>query len=192
MDLTLDWSKPLAPPSAGIDFVTDSVAVAPDGTVLVLDAVKSKVSRFASDGKLLGSWGKPGHGKGQFDFLREGETVLISGIAVGPDGTVFVADEGNYRIQAFDPSGKFLRAFGGQGAGGGTFQRVVGVATDGRGFVYATDGDAPRFSLQEYDSKGAFVAEFAAKGAGEDHISRNGARQPGRPPTARSTWATTS
>jgi len=49
--------------------------------------------------------GKSGAGPGEFSFPH--------GIAIGPNGRVFVADTGNKRVQAFDPEGKFLFEIGG-------------------------------------------------------------------------------
>ena len=54
------------------------VAIAPDGTILVLDAGDGRVQRLAPDGSPLGSFGSLGSGPGQFD--------RPSGIAVDADG----------------------------------------------------------------------------------------------------------
>ena len=47
-----------------------------------------------------GGWGERGTAEGEFDYP--------SGIAVSPDGKVYVADCGNCRIQYFTPTGSFL------------------------------------------------------------------------------------
>ena len=65
--------------------------------------VNSRVAKASNRGEWLMSWGSIGSGPGQFDTPH--------GIAVAPNGEVYVADRGNRRIQIFDQSGKFLRQF---------------------------------------------------------------------------------
>jgi hypothetical protein len=55
-------------------------------------------------GTFLGKWGSYGSGDGQFDYPY--------GVAVAPDGTVYVADSGNHRIQRFSATGAFLGKVG--------------------------------------------------------------------------------
>ncbi len=77
-----------------------NVALSPDGDVYVSDGYgNARVHRFASDGRLLSSWGEPGDGPGQFRIPH--------GIAVDPAGTVYVADRENSRIQLFSPTGAY-------------------------------------------------------------------------------------
>src|SRR5207248_5131536 len=81
-----DWSSDVC--SSDLDlYVTDGYG-------------NARVHRFAPDGCLRHSWGDPGRAPGQFN--------LPHGIAVGPDGTVYVADRENSRVQRFDPEGAFL------------------------------------------------------------------------------------
>lgn len=54
-----------------------------------------------------------------------------TGIAVGPRGNVFVADQGNDRIQKFTAGGGFLTQFGTQSRGPGYTVAAVAVAPDG-------------------------------------------------------------
>ena len=78
-----------------------NLALASDGTMYVADGYgNARVHRFSPDGRLLGSWGEPGAGPGQFH--------LPHGIAVDAAGTVWVADRENSRLQLFSPAGEFL------------------------------------------------------------------------------------
>src|SRR6185369_3048668 len=81
-----------------------NIALAADGSIYASDGYgNARVHKFAADGKLLFSWGEPGSGPGQFHVPH--------GIAVDPNGTVFVADRENSRIQLFTSEGKFLYAW---------------------------------------------------------------------------------
>jgi DNA-binding beta-propeller fold protein YncE len=78
-----------------------NVALSPEGDVYVSDGYgNARVHKFAPDGRLLLSWGEPGAGPGQFR--------LPHGIAVDRQGTVYVADRENSRIQLFTPDGQYL------------------------------------------------------------------------------------
>lgn len=77
-----------------------NLAVAPGGDLYISDGYgNARVHHFAPDGRLVRSWGEPGEGPGQFH--------LPHGIAVDADGTVFVADRENSRLQLFSPAGDF-------------------------------------------------------------------------------------
>lgn len=78
-----------------------NLAVAPNGDLYVSDGYgNARIHHFAWDGRLIRSWGEAGAGPGQFRIPH--------GIAVDADGTVFVADRENSRIQLFSPTGQFL------------------------------------------------------------------------------------
>ena len=63
---------------------------------------------------ILLTWGETGHEPGQL--------FQPTGIAVAADETVFVADTGNHRIEAFDADGTFLWTFGESGEAPGQFR----------------------------------------------------------------------
>ncbi len=87
--------------SAGPFNMPTNLALAPNGEMYVSDGYgNARVHRFAPDGELLGSWGEPGAGPGQFHVPH--------GIAVDQHGTVYVADRENSRLQLFSPTGQFL------------------------------------------------------------------------------------
>jgi DNA-binding beta-propeller fold protein YncE len=78
-----------------------NLAVAPNGDLYVSDGYgNARVHHFRPDGAIVGSWGEPGGGPGEFR--------LPHGIAVHPDGRVYVCDRENDRLQVFDPDGVYL------------------------------------------------------------------------------------
>jgi hypothetical protein len=90
--------------AAGPFNTVTNVAVAPDGEIYAADGYgNARVHRFAVDGTLLGSWGEPGSGPGQFN--------LPHGIAVDRGGRVYVADRENSRVQIFSRDGVFREAW---------------------------------------------------------------------------------
>lgn len=78
-----------------------NLALSPTGDFYVSDGYgNARIHRFSPDGKLLHSWGAPGGGPGEFRVPH--------GIAIDRQGTVFVADRENSRIQLFTAHGQFL------------------------------------------------------------------------------------
>ena len=64
-----------------------------------------------SSGVFARKWGTEGTGEGQFKFPV--------GVAVASDGSVYVADAGNYRVQKFTAEGVFISKWGAEGTGDG-------------------------------------------------------------------------
>src|SRR3954471_20349901 len=60
--------------------------------------------------------------------------------AVGPDGSVYVADQYSHAIQVFGPDGTFRRELGSAGSGPGELSSVGAVAVAADGSVYVADG----------------------------------------------------
>lgn len=113
------------------------VAVNRAGTrVYVVDAgdvenEQHRVVVYDGSGKKLFTLGKRGSAPGEFNFPVAAATA--------PDGTLYVLDAGNFRVQAFTPDGKFLRSFGSLGNAFGQFARPRGIAVDDDGNVYVSD-----------------------------------------------------
>jgi sugar lactone lactonase YvrE len=77
-----------------------NLALGPSGDLYVSDGYgNARVHRFAPDGRLIQSWGEPGSGPGQFHVAH--------GIAVDRDGTVYIADRENSRLQVFNADGVY-------------------------------------------------------------------------------------
>jgi DNA-binding beta-propeller fold protein YncE len=108
--------------------------------------------------------GMPGAGPGQFNTPHD--------IAVASDGSLYVADSGNHRIQHLSPSGEVLNGWGtyaNSAAGdapGGTFNEPWGVALapDGSA-VYVADTWNHR--VQKFTADGQFVSQWGYFGTAE-------------------------
>jgi hypothetical protein len=171
--LTLGTSgKPSDTGVTGMDFRTilraappfnypTNLALSPEGDLYVTDGYgNARVHKFTADGRLLFSWGEPGTGPGQFR--------LPHGIAVDGQGTVYVADRENSRLQLFSSEGKFLAEWT-------DVVRPCQVIIDGAGHVYvaelgfvagmwpgtsAPSADAPGGRLSIFDRNGALQARW--------------------------------
>jgi outer membrane protein assembly factor BamB len=140
----------LSPEATGIDDPL-AVAVGPDGDIYVTDT-SMRVARIRPDGTIL-RWGSPGAGDGQFDFLAAAANANAHGsIAVAPDGTVYVSDSDNHRIQVFTPDGRYLDQFGSIGSEPGQFTIPFDLGVDANGNVYAVDDGLRR--LTKFDPSG--------------------------------------
>ena len=115
-----------------------AAAEAPDGEIYVSDGYgNSNVHRFAAGGRLLRTWGGPGHGPGTF--------TTPHAIAVDRRGRVLVADRENNRVQVFDREGTFVAEWG-------DFYHPMQIWIDDRGLVFVTD-QIPRISLLTPDGE---------------------------------------
>ncbi len=97
-------------------------------------------------------------------------------VAVGPDGSVYVADQYSHAIQVFAPDGTFRRELGSSGKGPGGLSSVGAVAVAADGSVYVADGAdrIDRFAadgtlLDSWGESGSGVGEFRfGAGGGND------------------------
>ena len=128
-----------------------AVAVAADGSVYVADGA-DRIDRFAADGSLLNSWGRSGDGPGEFRFGAGGgnDSGAGGGIAIGPDGTVYVADTRNDRVQRFAADGSNPVVI----IPNGQVVRPQGLAVVGSRLIVA---DNWRHKLAVYDTGGRFI-----------------------------------
>ena len=113
-------------------------------------------------GKYVESWGTAGSGDGQFDLNDHLQNPDGFGaIAFAPDGSFFVGDVGNHRIEKFDSKRRFVKRWGSFGNGDGTFGQVTSVATDGK-TVLVGDGDGG--DIQAFDLDGTYLRRFGRNG----------------------------
>jgi uncharacterized protein (TIGR03663 family) len=113
------------------------VATAGDGTTYVVDQGNARVQRFSADGGFVGIWGGA---EGEIEFARTENGLGPTGIAVGPDDLVYVADTWNHRVVVLSPSGEIVRELGAPAGADGT--REAADIGDDPG---AVDDDAGAF-----------------------------------------------
>ncbi len=147
-----------------------NVAVSESNEIYISDGYgNARIHRFAEDGTLLGSWGGPGRGGGQFQTPH--------GICIDRRGIVYVADRENDRIQRFSPTGEFLGEWTGIRRPGDVFvtdDDLVFVAEMGYvaglvvGMARPTAATPPsRVTIRDLDGqvKAGFGGDEAAAGA---------------------------
>jgi DNA-binding beta-propeller fold protein YncE len=123
--------------------------------------------RFNSEGAFVQEWGGRGSAPGQL--------LQPTGIAIGADGNILVADAGNQRIQKFTPDGALLDMWSseaqtvGERATPVAVQRapdegviatglLIAAAPDGTIYV-ANDGSEPR--VQRFRPDGTFLGDWS-------------------------------
>ncbi len=84
---------------------------------------------------------------------EEGEFNLALQVTAAKDGTVYVTDSGNFRVQAFSADGNFKLAFGKVGRKTGNFARPKGIATDPEGNIYVVDSAFGNFQIFSSDAQ---------------------------------------
>jgi hypothetical protein len=128
------------------------------GNIWVASPFDNQYWIFNPDGKFLEGWGTPGAGPGQFKLTSNDPSPdANSAIAFAPDGSFYVTDTGNYRVEKFDKNRHFLTMWGSFGTGDGQFANPKGIATDGK-TVYVADD--PRRDVQAFDADGRFLRSF--------------------------------
>lgn len=136
--------------------------VAPDGSIYVADTDNHRIVHFSPDGTVLHEWGT-------FGDITTGDAPGGTfnqpwGIAIGTDGSVFVSDLWNHRIQKFTPDGKFIRGWGifGQGETPESFWGPRDVEVSPNGEVFVSDTGNKRIVV--FNEEGEFITQFGSPG----------------------------
>lgn len=159
-DLILDAARQ---PSLNLN-APRSLAFAKDGTFYVADSRNHRILHLDTQGNILHQWGA--YADGTSIPAGPGTFNEPWGVAVAADGTVYVADTWNHRIQRFTADGRFLTSWGvfGQGETPESFYGPRGLAVDSKGRVYVTDTGNKRVVV--FDANGKFITQFGLAGFG--------------------------
>jgi uncharacterized protein (TIGR03663 family) len=143
------------------------IALAPDGTLYVTDSRNHRILHLDQSGDLLHAWGEFGASDYNANVMAEPGTFNEPwGVAVGPDGSVYVADTWNNRIQKFTAEGEFITMWGQFGAAESDlhFWGPRGIAVDEQGRVFITDTGNKRVVI--FDENGTPLTSFGGAGMG--------------------------
>jgi sugar lactone lactonase YvrE len=142
--------------------------VTPDGNVLITDTGNARVIEYTQDGKFVKMWGKKFSGSGTPGPLDFNEPV---GLAVAPNGDVFVADYWNKRIvhftKDFEPVGQPI-SVPSWGSNAVTNRPYLALLLDGR--LLATDPENGKVLV--FNADGSKAAEYAVPGAAQGASAR--------------------
>jgi uncharacterized protein (TIGR03663 family) len=151
------------------------VAIAPDGTILVVDSGNARVERFRADGSFLDIWGESDLGS---IFTRTANGLGPTGITVGPDGMTWVADTWGHRVVALDANGQVTRAIGGatvdlgddptrvsESPGSFFGPRAIAISEDA---IYIVDTGNER--VQKFAPDGTFERAWGGHGSGPGQL----------------------
>lgn len=112
--------------------------------LFVTDVGDQSVKVFLKGGELLRKFGQPGAKKGQLLFPN--------GIFIKKDGTVFVADSNNSRVQVFGATGKYLFSITAE------LKLPRGLAIDSLDRLHVADALSRQVSV--FDSGGKFLFSY--------------------------------
>ncbi|MEQ1637181.1 MAG: hypothetical protein ABL903_10845 [Methylococcales bacterium] len=136
------------------------VAIAPDGSMWVADLAKHRLHHFHSDGTFIGQFGTYGY----LDYPFPGDSSYPIPFALAADGSVWVADSYNNRIQHFTSDGVMIKQFGIQGYGDGQFNNPSAIAVAPDKGIWVADTGNNR--LQNFNPDGSYIGQFGSEGLG--------------------------
>jgi DNA-binding beta-propeller fold protein YncE len=137
-----------------------AIAYAPKTDSFFVVDRRARVQHIDRNGAFLNDWMMPEQRYGK-----------PTGISVGPDGNVYVADTHYNQVAVYSPQGQPLRTFGTYGTGDGQFIWPTDVAFDDRGRIFVSEyGDNDR--IQVFDADGKYLFKFGSFGQADGQFSR--------------------
>ena len=130
-----------------------------DDSFFVVDRL-ARVQHIDREGNYLSHWTMP-----------DAQNGKPTGVTVGPDGNVYLADTHYQRVMVYAPDGTFVRKWGSMGKDPGQFIYPTDVAFDEKGHVFVSEyGDNDR--IQVFTQQGEFLYTFGKPGRGPGELAR--------------------
>lgn len=167
------WTKPpiaaLNAAAKALPEVTESVS----GSLAAIAETPPGAKTPAAVVNTLGDqiWVKDGSAVWQFGKAgtAPGELNMPSAAAWSPQGTLYVADQGNARIEEFSAHGKFIRSFGHWGVTGSGMLAPSGIAVAPNGTVYVTDAGTQR--VLHFSATGKLLGYWGGWGSADGRLN---------------------
>lgn len=136
-----------------------AAVVTPAGQLFVVDKA-ARIQCFDEAGVFLRAWRMP-----------EWEAGKPTGLGVGPDGRLYVADTHYSRVMVFEQDGNLVGQFGTRGTGPGEFIMPTDVVVDAAGGVYVSEyGGNDRIS--KFSADWQYEFSFGGRDAGPGRLQR--------------------
>ncbi len=121
----------------------------------------ARIQVFDPNGRFLRAWQTP-----------DWKTGKPTGLTIGENGNVLVADTHYYRVLVYSPDGQLLRTLGGtEGHGPGEFGLVTDVVEDDEGNLYVGEyGEYDR--IQKFSPDGRFLLQWGGHGSDPGQFAR--------------------
>jgi uncharacterized protein (TIGR03663 family) len=155
-----------------------SIATGINNDLYIADSRNNRILHISNDGTLLNEWGTfaaidyfngPVSAEEAIKQAPIGTFSEPWGVAVGPDGSVYVTDTWNHRVQKFTADGKPIKIWGQYGQPSpdipeskSSFWGPRGIAVDSLGHVIVADTGNKRIVI--FDSNGNYLSEFGSGG----------------------------
>ena len=141
-----------------------ALALAPDGSIYVADSRNNRILHFDPNGALINQWGTssgndPSHPNPSAPPSTFNEPW---GVAVGLDGSVYVTDTWNNRIEKFNAAGQFIKMWSSAASTTDVFYGPRGLAVDANGHLYVADTGNKRVVV--FDANGNYLTQFGSAG----------------------------
>lgn len=156
--------------------LNEPVALAVDGKghLYIADQSNNRVRMVDLNTGVITTVAGTGEAAYSGDGIRSSEAALAgpSGLAVGPDGTLYIADTFNGRIRAVDPETGVIRTVAGDGGEyrypsqanefSTSLSRPYGITLDQAGNILITDSDS--HLIRRWDRRKQIVTRIAGSG----------------------------
>ena len=113
------------------------------------------------DEEFTGEFGKYGDNNGEF--------IWPSGMALAPNGHIYVADEWLNQVTEFDKSGAFINRWGTVPTEDGAEHSTSSLAVDAEGNIYCTDGRS--HEVRKFAGDGRFITAWGSLGDGNGEFN---------------------
>ena len=165
VDITSIKATPLRVGADALYPDAHSIEIDRDGFLWLTERSRHIVYKYTMDGKPVMTLGKDGVAG---DSASKDAFSRPSDVAIGANGDIFVADDGNFRVVKFSKDGRFLQIIGGvKGTGPGQFGVPHDLAFDSKGRLLVVDqhqDEKGQSRVQIFDQSGKFLEQWKLEG----------------------------